>query len=144
MDDLKVTSLAELQTYAKGQVVRLPDFAEGQPFVARLMRPSMLVLVKEGKIPNQLLTTANKLFVEGSVDNTQDEHLMDSIFGVLETFCKASFLEPTYDEIKNSGMELTDEQLIFVFNYAQSGVKALDSFRGESKNNRLPGTGTMV
>ncbi len=34
--NLQITSLADLQAYAKGQIVMLPPFAEGQPFVARL------------------------------------------------------------------------------------------------------------
>ena len=57
-----ITSIAQLSEYAKGQVVRLPDFAPDQPFVARLKRPSMLVLAKSGKIPNSLLETASSLF----------------------------------------------------------------------------------
>lgn len=39
---LKVTSLAELVEYSKGVIVELPEFAEGQPFVVRMTRPSMM------------------------------------------------------------------------------------------------------
>ena len=31
---MQTTSIFDLQTYAKGTLVRFPDFAEGQPFVA--------------------------------------------------------------------------------------------------------------
>ena len=58
---MNITSLSDLQTYAAGTIVRFPDFAEGQPFVARVRRPSMLVLAKQGKIPNTLLTAAGEL-----------------------------------------------------------------------------------
>ena len=62
---MNITTLADLQSYAAGTIVRFPDFAEGQPFVARVRRPSMLVLAKQGKIPNTLLTAAGELFSKG-------------------------------------------------------------------------------
>lgn len=126
----QVTSLSQLKEYSKGQLVELPSFAEGQPFYARLIRPSMLELVKTGRIPNALLTTANELFKSGGAAvDVDDNESLPAIFGVMETLCEATFLEPTYDEIKESGIKLTDDQLMFVFNYTQVGVKALDSFR---------------
>lgn len=57
-----VTTIDDLRRYAKGSLVKLPSFAAGQPFVARLKRPSMMELVKNGEIPNELLTRANELF----------------------------------------------------------------------------------
>lgn len=126
----KITNFSDLQEYAKGQVVQLPDFAENQPFVARLSRPSMLALAKAGKIPNSLLVSANELFAEGtgSFDPTK-ESMMDDMFSVIDVLCDACFVEPTYQEIKDSGITLTDEQYMFIFNYSQEGVKALENFR---------------
>ena len=128
----KVTTLTELKSYAKGAIVELPSFADGQPFVARLKRPSMLGMVKQGKIPNTLLVKANELFVQGGAGvDPEEENMMDEMMGVLELMAQETFVEPTYEDIKKSGVELTDEQLMFVFNYAQQGVKALESFRAE-------------
>ena len=42
---------------------------------------------------------------------------------------EAALVEPTLSEIKSSGMELSDNQLIAIFNYAQRGIEALDNFR---------------
>ena len=128
--ELKITSLVELQSYKDGQIVELPPFAEGQPFVARLARPSMLGMVKEGKIPNTLLTSANEIFQNGvgSYD-TEDKEALGELFDIIDLICEASLLEPTLQDIKSSGLSLTDEQMMFLFNYAQNGVKALDSFR---------------
>lgn len=125
----EITSLKDLQKYAEGQVVEFPPFAEGQPFVARICRPSMLVLAKSGKIPNELLNTANNLFVNGKPDIHRDLDVLSSVFDLLDVFCEACFLEPTYQELKDIGLQLTDEQLMFVFNYAQTGVRALEPFR---------------
>ena len=127
-----ITSIEELRAYAQGDVVELPPFAEGRPFVARLQRPSLMGLVKEGKIPNSLLLQANELFSSGisSLDETREDAL-SQMFDLMDTICEASFVEPTYAQIKETGIKLTDEQLLFVFNYSQAGVKALESFRTE-------------
>lgn len=132
----RVTTLDELTKYAKGTLVELPPFGDGQPFVARIKRPSMLALVKSGKIPNSLMNTANELFAgsSGSVIDTDDEAAMRNLFEVLDVICEACFVEPKYEEIKTTGIELTDDQYMFIFNYTQQGVKALDSFRSERKS----------
>lgn len=130
--ELKVTSVEQLKTYANGEVVSLPQFAENQPFVARLKRPSMFMLVKTGKIPNALVVQANKLFASGSAatkTQVMNENMLDEIFAILDIVCEASFIEPTYQQIKEAGVELTDQQKIFIFNYSQMGVQALESFR---------------
>lgn len=126
--NLEVTSLNSLQQYAQGQLVELPAFAEGQPFVARLRRPSMMVLAKTGKIPNTLLSTANALF-NGDKKATMDPSALKEVMGIMEVICQASFVEPTYEQIQEVGLELTDEQFMAVFNYSQAGIRALDSFR---------------
>lgn len=127
----KVTSIEQLQEYAQGSVVELPPFAEGQPFVARLRRPSMMVLAKSGKIPNSLMSTANSLFIQGSVDS-KDEGTIKDLFQILDVLCDACFVEPTYQQIREAGIDLTDDQYMFVFQYSQQGVKALDNFRQQS------------
>lgn len=125
-----VTSFEDLQRYARGTIVKLPDFAEGQPFVARMRRPSMMSLVKVGKIPNSLLITANEMFNGKSAD-TDDEDVMSNMFGVMEVICETALIEPTYQQIKDAGLELSDDQIMAIFNYTQVGVQALDNFRQE-------------
>lgn len=133
-NNIQITSLQNLKTYTKGQIVELPPFAEGMPFVARLKRPSMLALVKSGKIPNELLKTANDLFMGRSNKSSggSNTNELKEMFTIFDALCEASFVEPTWEEIKESGMELTDDQYTFIFNYSQQGVKALKSFRSQS------------
>lgn len=129
----KVTSLSQLKDYMNGAVVRLPDFAEGQEFYARLKRPSLLRMVQNGVIPNELLTKTNELFVnsdtlESDVDN---ERLMFDMMQIFEVVADATMIEPTYQELKDNGIELTDQQLMFLFSYSQQGVNTMSNFRGE-------------
>lgn len=129
---MNITTLADLQSYAAGTIVRFPDFAEGQPFVARVRRPSMLVLAKQGKIPNTLLTAAGELFSKGGAGMDADnENMLSDVYGICEVIARASLVQPTYDEIQQAGMELSDDQIMAIFNYTQNGVKALESFRKE-------------
>lgn len=129
-EPMKVTSINDLQSYAQGTLVRFPDFAEGQPFVARVRRPSMLVLAKEGRIPNTLLVSANELFSKGGGGlDADNENMLADIYSITEIICEAALKEPTYQQIKDAGLELSDDQLMAVFNYTQTGVKALESFR---------------
>ena len=126
------TTLEELKKYTQGELVELPEFAEGQPFVARLRRPSLLNLVKTGKIPNTLLNTANKLFYgkgDSDEESDVDNDSLRKVFELFDIICEASFVEPTYKQIKESGISLSDDQFMFIFNYSQQGVKALEPFR---------------
>lgn len=126
------TSIDTLTAYAQGVVVRLPDFAENQPLVVRMRRPSLLVLAKSGKIPNELLSTAGKLFNEGgSGMDTDDSGMLGKMYDLMEIIAKSALISPSFEQITNVGLNLTDEQLMAIFNYSQSGVRALEPFRTE-------------
>lgn len=130
--EVNVTSIEDLKNYANGTVVEMPSFAEGQPLIARLKRPSILGMAKQGKIPNSLLVKANELFLQnGAGFDADEEDTMKQLYDVLDLIAKETLVEPTYEELKSVGLELTDEQMMFLFNYSQQGVKALESFRTE-------------
>ena len=133
---LRVTSIEELKEYSSGSIVRLPDFAEGRPFYARLTRPSMMEMVKEDTIPNDLLVKANELFTSRAINavTVTDKKMMQEMLSVFECICAAAFVEPTWQEIKEAGIKLTDQQYMFVFRYSQQGVEALGSFRPEQES----------
>lgn len=128
------TSLEQIASYKNGIVVELPPFADGQPFVARMIRPSMLALVKSGKIPNSLLNQATSLFangvgaLNGSGKNSTN---VEELFKVIDVIVDAALLEPTLEGIRSVGMELSDDQLMAIFSYTQRGIKALETFRTE-------------
>ena len=130
--ELKLTTLNDLEKYSKGQLVKLPPFAEGQPFVARIKRPSMLQMVANGTIPNVLLIKAQSLFLEQTEGfDPDDENMMKEMLQILEIVAKESLLEPKYEQIKECGLQLTDDQLMFLYNYSQQGIKILEPFRTE-------------
>lgn len=130
----KVTSIDQLKLMAGGEVVKLPPFIQGQDFYAKLRRPSMLKLVQSGQIPNSLLRTANMLFSGGvNEELDRDDEFMKDIFELIDVLAEAVFVEPSWNSLKQAGIELTDEQYMFIFNYTQEGVKALEPFREDEK-----------
>ena len=133
MDERKIVSIAELKELSSGEIVELPSYNEGQVIYVKLRRPSLLQMVKAGKIPNELLADANILFANGAngVVNKaiKDEDTLVRLLNVVECICEESFVEPTYKEIKDAGITLTDSQLLAVFAYTQNGVESLKNFR---------------
>ena len=91
-----------------------------------------MVLAKSGKIPNTLLTTAGELFSKGGggldADNT---NMLGDMYDIMHIICEAALIQPTMQEIESAGLQLSDDQMMAIFNYSQAGVKALESFRQE-------------
>lgn len=116
-----MTSISEIKTT---KTVQLPGWG-GEPFECELRRPSILTLAARGALTNPLMKTARKLFYAGV--STTDGDLADE-GRVLTEVAKAALVKPTYDELDEHGIELTDEQLIAIFQYTQMGAKALERF----------------
>jgi len=124
----KVTTIEDLKEYSKGQIVQLPPFADGQPLIVRMKRPSLMILAKSGKIPNKLLKTATEMFNGEKSTDDEDFDALSKTLELLEIICEASLVEPRYKDFKSAGIDLSDEQLIAIFNYTQRGIEALNSF----------------
>lgn len=134
MENIKVTSIDQLKLMSGGEIVKLPPFIQGQDFYAKLRRPSMLKLVQSGQIPNSLLRTANMLFSGGvNEELDRDDEFMKDLFDLIDVLAGAVFVEPSWSELKQAEIELTDEQYMFIFNYTQEGVKQLEPFREDEE-----------
>lgn len=136
--ELQVTPLETMRIASMGSLVTIPGFGNGDTITVRLRKPNMLTLIKSGRIPNHLFETATGLF-EGTKSGKKaysGKELAD-ICELMTVFCEASLVAPTYKEMQDNGIELTQEQMAFIFNYAQGGVKSLESFRSESANSTV-------
>lgn len=135
---MSVTSIEELKR-SMVREVELPSFDGDTPFVVRMQRPSLLKLAETGAIPNQLMDSAQSLFMGSSPKGSPDgSNTLASLNEVISVLAKASMVEPTFDELTEAGIELTDEQKMAIFNYTQAGVAGLNSFR--KKQERLIGS----
>ncbi len=126
MDNLNITTLDELRSVSGGEVVKLTGFTSDKSFYARLKRPSLLQLAAAGVIPNSLLGVAEMLF--SGLKETSGLNIKETA-ELLLIIAGAALQEPSHKELLDNGIQLTDMQLIEIFNYTQTGVKALESFR---------------
>lgn len=135
-EEMRVTNFETLTKYSSGVVMELSPFSESQPFVARLKRPDLIdVVVNE--MPNELLSTAHKLFnpeeqkKEEVKDYRKDFEATEEYKKVLENIAKATLVEPSFEEIERAGMKLSMVQLMDIYNYVNTGVEKLKFFREE-------------
>jgi len=127
-DQPRPMSPEEVQAHA-AQIVELPPFEDGTPFVARLRRVSLMGAIAGGKLPNTLLPIAWKA-LKGELKPTAiGEENPQEMQDFLNFFCSLVLVEPAWDEVREL---LTDEQVMAILAYAQAGVRALESFRQQS------------
>ena len=123
MEDKDILSLEDIKKFKSkdgASIVELPPFDLETPFIAKVKRPSLLELVYNGTIPNELLATAQELW-EGNVKKGDLKNIVD----VFKIVASLSLIKPKYEDVKDM---LTDEQLLFLFNYSQQGVRAFQPF----------------
>ena len=128
---MAVTSIEKLKKLSQGQEVELQGWDE-EPFVCVLKRPSLLGLVENGDIPNPLLHAAYILF-NGS-NNPKDQVNLKEMNDLYRIIAKAAMVNPTYDQVVEAGLELTDMQLLEIYRFTQLGVKSLISFRTKQED----------
>lgn len=130
---MAVTSIEHFKKFAGGSEVELPGFVEEEPIVVELRRPSLMLLVQEGEIPNPLLNAAASLFKNGYLPEMDDGARFKNLSEIMLKVAKASLVSPTFEELEDAGVSLTDQQLLHIYNYSQFGVNALARFRQEQK-----------
>lgn len=124
---MAVVSIDELKKkYA--QEVELPGFDGTEAITVLLKRPSLMEMAASGKIRNDLLGAVAELFNEGITQVDSGKKFKELSDAMVEV-AKAALVSPTYKEITDAGMSLTDQQLIFIHSFVNTGVDRLASFR---------------
>jgi len=131
--ELQVTNLEQLKQMAEYDILELPKFKQEIPFNVKVKRVSLLNLVRKGIIPNKLLSAAEELFYgkssnKGNVD-------MKTLTDVMFIMAENTLVEPSIKDLEEVGLELTDEQIVSLFNYSQKGIEEIESFRKEPEDN---------
>lgn len=126
--ELQVTSLERIRQLAC-QTIPLPGWESGEPFFAKVRRASLLALVHQGQIPNELLPIVYKIISKSGefnpmTDSTPEE--FGQFIDMLNAVCKAVLVEPKFEDVAEY---LTDVQRTAIFLYTQQGLKMLELFR---------------
>jgi hypothetical protein len=121
MTENSVTPLETARLASLGSLVTLPGFGNDDTFTVRLRKPNMLTLMKSGRLPNELLTAVTEMFQDMKNGKTFSSKEMAELCELMTIFCEASLVEPTYKELTDAGIELTQQQMTCIFNYTQVG-----------------------
>ena len=134
-----ITKIEDLKKSSGGSEVELPGFVSGETITVKLCRPSLLKLIESGSIPNPLLAAASELFGKGVFELQKTKGDFGDTAKVVLQMAKAALIEPTYEELEAADIDLTDSQLLYIYNFVQSGVNVMKVFReeqGTNKNNK--------
>ena len=129
MEDQKITSIEELQKQSGPRVEELPGWTPEVPWRVKLRRVSLLGMARQGKIPNALMSAVTELYQKGAAN-------LSTLLPAAETMeimAKESLAEPTWEQLQEAGVSLTDEQLTAIYLYAQRGAAALAPFRADAR-----------
>ena len=137
---MQVTSIEQLKKIKMGEVVELPSFDDGTPFIAELKKPSIIAMMAGGKFPNTLMPIVMDMFRHGkgqevinkALDNGEDFKVL---LQMLEVLARECLINPSYSQLKEIGIELNENQLSAILQYTQGGLKALENFRKQQEHN---------
>ena len=132
---MQVTSFEQLKNIKTSEIVELPSFEDGTPFIVEIKKPNMMQLITSGKIPNTLLKVAMDMFNgkvgEKLVKASESNADLKELVGMMNVIAEASLINPTMKDIKKANVELSDDQLMGILMYSQGGVKSLENFRNQ-------------
>lgn len=130
----------KLAAQAKGTEVELPGFVDRETISVRLRRPSLMLMAAEGKIPNSLLASVEDLFEHGEKNKVSLKERGE----IFRMVAMASLVAPSWEDLQNAGVSLTDLQLLTIYNYSQTGVDTLRRFREKQRDYELSRHGESV
>jgi hypothetical protein len=131
-----ITNFEELKNKYGNREYALPGWDFNSDFVCKLKRPSLVDMTAVvGFVPNPLMGTVADLFMP----TTKKMEKMDQEkqARALQLMAKFALQEPTYDQLAEAGIALTDEQYNAIYAFALGGAAGLDRFR--QLNRREPG-----
>ena len=108
------------------QIIDIHGWEPGETIQVKVRRVSMTSLIASGQVPNTLLKHAYSDADEFVAVARDDTDTTAQAVAMIDAVAKAVLLEPSWNEV---GEFLTDQQKIDLFNYAQGGLAALESFR---------------
>ncbi len=96
-------------------------------------KPNFYNLLAKNAIPNPLLPEMQKLFVRRQVAEEHSKASADFAKALIH-IARECLVEPTYAQLEEAGVELTDDQLLELCMYATLGPELLRSFRESARN----------
>lgn len=122
----------DIETTAR---IKVPGFInEKDEFEVEVKRITPTGLISKGKLNNPLYEKAYNLFFDREVktETLEDKKATIEYYYAIAEEC---LVNPTLEEIKEEGLELTDLQLVTLFQFSQGGLRGYESFRNIWRDN---------
>lgn len=128
-------SITKIDEIKAKQIIEVPLRGWGidDVFNVKLKNFSLLEVASKGKIPNPLIGPVLGLF-QGKGMEIETVEGLKTFKEVVDFFCDVCLVEPTYKELKDNGINLTDDQRNAIYNFATRGAKSLIPFLEKSAN----------
>lgn len=123
-----ITSLEEIRAKYGIQEYALPGWEPGADFVCKLRRPGLTDMTAAvGFVPNPLMGVVADLFTP--TGEKLKKIPRDQQSKGIQAIARYALVEPTYDQLAEAGIALTDEQYQAIYAFALGGAAALERFR---------------
>jgi len=123
-----ITDFEQIKARYGVQEYALPGWEHETDFVVRLRRPSLIGMTAAvGFVPNPLMSVVADMFTPTTKKLDKIDKAQQS--KAIQAMAKYALVEPTYDQLTEAGVELTDEQYNAIYSFALGGAPALDRFR---------------
>lgn len=108
-------------------------------FPCVLKKIDLLAWLINGKVPNELTTAVEDLFnlskaKKKTVEEYNDIDQIREGYKLNEWIARESMVEPKFDDLKDAGVYLSQQQLLDIYVFQMNGVNALKQFRDLNKN----------
>lgn len=115
--------------------LEISGWGSGESITVKARRPSLYNMAAMGFIPNPIMGAMQAMFsgVTAKVDAVDARKQGECVIAM----AKYALVEPTYQQIEEAGLKLTDDQLMEIYTFAIGGAAALAAFRKIS--GRQPG-----
>ena len=122
-----ITSIEEMMRQGGAAEVQISGWNGERDITVMLKRPSLYAMAAAGHIPNPLLPVADGLFMANGA--TIQKSRFDETAKMIELIAKEALVKPTFDELTEAGLMLTDQQYNEIYAYVLRGPVGLDRFR---------------
>lgn len=126
-----VSDIKRIVEVAGAQEVALSGW-DAEPFVCRLRKPTVFGMAISGVVPNPLMPVVDRMFrLDKNLNDALKKIPMADSVKVMVGIAKVALVEPTYKQLEDAGVSLTDTQIMEIYSYVLGGAAGLERFHGE-------------
>lgn len=129
-----ITPFEEILAQAPHQPeeLTLSGWQHGTEITVRVQKPSFYAMIANNAALNPLIPELDKLFVRH--DRSGHSKPSNDFAKALICIARECLVEPSYAQLEEVGIHLTDDQLVELSLYATEGAEILRSFRRRTRN----------